>query len=149
MAEKVKGQEKVKAEDVEILVDFEESAAGLVPVSRGGKAGEVTEELVEKSRQAIDKAMDTIQGMAAKTIAAAKKISEPPDAIEVEFGIKLDAEAGAMVAKAGTEASITVKMVWRPKEKPMAKLPGVGFFRTASKEDDGNGGDGEEDDGEE
>jgi hypothetical protein len=111
--------------------------------------GEVTEELVEKSRQAIDKAMDTIQGMAVRTIAAAKKISEPPDAIEVEFGIKLDAEAGAMVAKAGTEASINVKMVWRPKERPMAKLPGVGFFRTTTKEDDGNGGDGEEDDGEE
>ncbi|GAB4581805.1 MAG: hypothetical protein Fur0022_45550 [Anaerolineales bacterium] len=140
--------EKVKAKEVDILVDFGEEAGGLVPVSRGGgKLGEVTGELVEKSREAIDKAMDTIQGMAAKTIAAAKGISEPPDAIEVEFGIKLDAQAGALVAQAGTEASITVKMVWRPKDKPMAKLPAVGFFRTTTKED--NGDDGEEDDGEE
>lgn len=141
--------EKVKAKEVEILVDFGEEMGGLVPVSRGGgKLGEVTGELIEKSKDAIDKAMETIQGMAAKTIAAAKGISEPPDAIEVEFGIKLDAAAGALVAQAGTEASINVKMVWRPKEKPMAKLPGVGFFRTAQKEDDGNGEEGEEDDGE-
>ncbi|HNB53379.1 MAG TPA: CU044_2847 family protein [Anaerolineales bacterium] len=140
--------EKVKEKDIEILVDFGEETGGLVPVSRGGgKLGEVTGELVEKSKEAIDKAMDTIQAMAAKTIAAAKGISEPPDAIEVEFGIKLDAAAGALVAQAGTEASINVKMVWRPKEKPMAKLPAVGFFRTAQKEDEGNGGDeGEEDD---
>lgn len=143
MAAKVK--EKVQ-EEVEILVDFDERGeAGLVPVSRGGKMGEVTGELVEKSRAAIDKAMATIQGMAARTMAAAKNISEPPDAIEVEFGIKLDAETGAMVAKAGTEASINVKMVWRPKDRPMAKLPSVGFFRSPAKEDDGNGGDEEED----
>ncbi len=141
--------EKVKAKDVTILVDFGEDGGGLVPVSRGGgRMGEVTGELVEKSKEAIDQAMDTIQGMAAKTIAAAKAIAEPPDAIEVEFGIKLDAEVGAMVAKAGTEASITVKMVWRPKERPMAKLSGVGFFR-APKEDVGNGDEGDEDDGDE
>lgn len=138
--------EKVKAKEVEILVDFGEEG-GLVPVSRGGKIGEVTGELVEKSKKAIDKAMDTIQGMATRTIAAAKKISDPPDAIEVEFGIKLDAQAGALVAQAGSEASIKVKMVWRPKDKPMAKLPAVGFFRTTTQED--NGDEGDEDDGEE
>lgn len=139
--------EKVKAKEIDILVDFGDGGGGLVPVARGGgRIGEVTGELVEKSREAIDKAMDTIQGMAAKTIAAAKNLTDAPDAIEVEFGIKLDAEAGAMVAKAGTEASITVKMVWRPKERPMAKLSGVGFFRTP-KEEVGNGEeDGDEDD---
>ena len=131
---------KTKADDVEILVDFGEESGGLVPVSKGGmgtlSAG--AEELVEKSKQALDRAMDTIQGMAKRTIAAAKNLTDPPDAIEVAFGIKLDAEAGAMVAKAGTEASINVKMVWRPKEKLMAKLPGVGFIHSSSKEDDGN-----------
>jgi len=136
---------KVKEKEVEILVDFGDEGGGLVPVSRGGKIGEVTSELVEKSKEALDKAMVTIQGMAKRTIAAAKDLSDPPDAIEVEFGIKLDAEAGAMVAKAGTEASINVKMVWRPKERPMAKLPSVGFFRSTMNEDDGEGeGDEEE-----
>jgi hypothetical protein len=139
---------EIEVNDEVILVDFGETG-GLVPVSKGGKFGEVTGELVEKSKEALDKAMDTIQGMAKRTIAAAKQLSDPPDAIEVEFGIKLDAEAGAMVAKAGTEASIIVKMTWRAKDRPMAKLPGVGFFRTTAKEDEGNGDGGEEDDEEE
>ena len=129
---------KVKVEEVEILVDFGDEGGGLVPVSRGGKIGEVTSELVEKSKEALDKAMVTIQGMAKRTIAAAKDLSDPPDAIEVEFGIKLDAEAGAMVAKAGTEASINVKMVWRPKDRPLAKLPSVGFFRSTANDEDGD-----------
>ena len=51
--------EKVKAKDVTILVDFGEDGGGLVPVSRGGgRMGEVTGELVEKSREAIDKAQE-------------------------------------------------------------------------------------------
>lgn len=132
-----------KVKEIKILIDFGDEA-GLVPVAKGGKSGEVTGELVEKSKFALDKAMDTLQGMAKRTLAAAKGLAEPPDAIEVEFGIKLDVEAGAMLAKAGSEASILVKLVWRPKEKPLAKLPGVGFFRSASQEDDGN--EGEEDD---
>jgi len=143
MAEKAKDNEN----EVEILVDFGEEAGGLVPVSKGGLGtlSVGTEELVERSKQALDRAMNTIQGMARRTIDAAKNLTDPPDAIEVEFGIKLDVEAGAMVAKAGTEASITVKMVWRPKEKPIAKLPGVGFFRSTTTEDDGNG-DGDQED---
>jgi hypothetical protein len=137
---------KVKTKEIDILVDFGEEAGGLVPVSHGGgKLREVTGELVEKSKEAIEKAMDTIQGMAAKTIAAAKGISEPPDAIEVEFGIKLDAQAGALVAQTGTEASINVKMVWRPKDRPMAKLPQVGFFSSPAKADEGD--DDEEEEG--
>jgi len=133
---------EIAVSDEVILVDFGDGGGGLVPVSRGGgKLGEVTGELVEKSKEALDKAMDTIQGMAKRTIAAAKNLTDPPDAIEVEFGIKLDAQAGALIAQAGTEASIIVKMTWRPKERPMAKLPGVGFFRTTVKEEEGNGGD--------
>ena len=52
--------------------------------------------------------------MAAKAVNTIKqiKLHERPDSVEVEFGIKLDAEAGALIAKAGTEAAISVKMTW-------------------------------------
>ena len=60
--------------------------------------------------------------MAARTVETVKKLSDPPDEVEVSFGLKLDAEAGAVVAKAGTEASINVKLTWeREKETPAAK----------------------------
>jgi hypothetical protein len=32
--------------------------------------------------------------------------------VEVQFGIKFDAEVGVIVAKVTTEASMTVKMSW-------------------------------------
>ncbi|MEU4219717.1 CU044_2847 family protein [Actinoplanes sp. NPDC026623] len=35
-----------------------------------------------------------------------------PDEIEVEFGIKLTAQAGAVLAKASTEAHFKVKLTW-------------------------------------
>ena len=39
-------------------------------------------------------------------------LTDPPSQVEVEFGLKLDAEAGAFIAKVGTEAAINVKLTW-------------------------------------
>ena len=111
-------QFEVQGDDDVILVDFRStSASGLLPVSRGVK--EIYEESVENSKRAIDRAMDTMRGMARKTMATIKDIpiTERPNSISVTFGIKLDAEAGAMVAKAGVEASINVTMTWAQTDK--------------------------------
>jgi hypothetical protein len=35
-----------------------------------------------------------------------------PDGIEVEFGVKLNAEAGAVIAKSAVEGHFTVKLSW-------------------------------------
>jgi hypothetical protein len=56
--------------------------------------------------------MGTIRAMAyrvAKTIDQLEDKARPHEA-EVEFGITLDAEAGAMLAKASPSAQITVKL---------------------------------------
>jgi hypothetical protein len=73
--------------------------------------------VVEKSKAAIDAAMSTMKSMANKAVTTIKKIkvSERPDKVSLEFGLKLDAEAGALVAKAGTEAAIKVTMTWENK----------------------------------
>lgn len=80
-----------------ILVDL-----GPVPGVRG-VARPSREDLTEKSAELIEKAMGTMRSMAAKVVENMKKIkvSERPNKVEVEFGIKLDAEAGALVPKPG------------------------------------------------
>lgn len=100
-------------EEYPILVDFA-PAPGVRGVARISP-----EELVEKSKVAVDVAMSTMQSMANKAVTAIKKIkvSERPDKVELEFGIKLDAEAGALVAKAGAEAAIKVTMTWEQKKE--------------------------------
>lgn len=98
-------------EDV-ILVEFA-SASGVRSVSRSPQ--EILEQSVEDSKKAIDQAMKTMRGMAKKTMDTIKEIpiSERPNTISVEFGLKLNAEAGAVVAKAGVEAAIKVTMTWQ------------------------------------
>lgn len=46
---------------------------------------------------------------------------EKPDECEIEFGVKLSAAAGAVLAKAGGEASFRVKMKWAAEKSPAAK----------------------------
>lgn len=38
-----------------------------------------------------------------------------PDKIEVEFGVKLNAESGVVIAKAAAEGSIKLKLTWEKK----------------------------------
>ncbi len=107
------------ANDV-ILVEFPETP-GLQPVSIRTLS---VDSLAEKSVNALDKAMGTIRSMATRAVDAVKGLSDPPDEVELSFGIKLDAEAGAMVAKASTEASINVTLTWQreeEKKKPLVK----------------------------
>ena len=94
-----------------ILVDLQ-PVAGIRSVSIDPK------DIALKSQEAIDHAMKSMQGMAKKTVRAIKKIpiSERPHTVEVSFGLKLTAEGGALVAKAGVEAGINVTMTWNRKE---------------------------------
>ena len=107
---------QVQGNDEIILVEFE-SESGLQNVSYG--PSQFLEKSIEDSRKAIDRAMDTMRGMAKRTMASIKDIplAERPTTISVSFGLKLDAEAGAVVAKAGTEASINVTMTWSNTDK--------------------------------
>ena len=101
------------SDDFPILVDFS-PAPGVRSVARMSK-----EELVEKSKIAIETAMFTMRLMAARAVETIKKIkiTERPDKVEMEFGLTLDAEAGALIAKAGAEAAIKVTMTWENKKE--------------------------------
>jgi hypothetical protein len=102
-------------EDVEIRIEFsmpEQPVGGAVgQVTRSGGAVEAT---VERSQEALSKAMGAIKQMAKRVVAVkdSLKVSERPTTIEVEFALKLDSEAGVYIAKAGVEASFNVKLVW-------------------------------------
>ena len=120
--------ENETAQDITILVEFPDR-----PGVRAVSLKDSAEELAEKSAQALDKAMDTVRGMAVRSVKAVKDLTDPPDNIEVEFGIKLDAEAGAMVAKAGTEASFNVTLTWQREVKTEAKVPAAGFITSKKK----------------
>ncbi len=99
-------------QDFPILVDFPDEEGGLVQVSLKDDVAE----WLEKSQDALDKAMLTILGMAYRANQLRHIPTEFTQA-EIEFGVKLTAESGALLAKAGAEGSISVKLTWERQEK--------------------------------
>jgi hypothetical protein len=93
-----------------ILVEVDEpETAGTAPAARPG-------EVVEKAKQAFETAFDNIKPAIAAITSKLSDISVSPDQLEVEFGIKLSAGAGAFIATASTEANFKVKMTWKRRD---------------------------------
>jgi len=110
--------EIVTPEDYQILVEFSSMEQyGVRQTTRG--LGELPQELAEKSAKALDSALGAIQTVAHRVTETVRdiKIAERPNKVSVEFGLKLDAEAGAYIAKASTEAGFKVTLTWEHKDK--------------------------------
>ncbi len=97
-------------EEFPIFIDFPDE--GLVQVS----LSDDVDKWLNKSKESLDKAMDTIVGMARHASQLRDRIPAEFTQAEIEFGVKLDYEAGALLAKAGAEGSISVKLTWERKE---------------------------------
>ncbi|MCX9010572.1 MAG: CU044_2847 family protein [Candidatus Methanoperedens sp.] len=76
------------------------------------------EDIAEKSGKALDSSMNTIHHMATRVSSMIDALVDQPNQVDVEFGLKFDTEMGAIIAKAGMEASINVKLTWERKVKP-------------------------------
>lgn len=72
------------------------------------------QELAAKSAQALGQAMGTIQALANRTSETLAKLPTPPDTCEVEFGIKIDPQVGALVSSAADASNLRIKFVWSP-----------------------------------
>ena len=98
------------ADGDKIYVEVEETGeGGMVPASRGGRS--VTDK-ADKARKTFEDALDKIRPAAATIIGKLRDLHDPPDEIEVEFGLKMNAEFGAVVAATGMEANYKVTLKW-------------------------------------
>jgi hypothetical protein len=73
------------------------------------------ETLAQKSEEALNKAMNLITNMAYRASELRDRIPAEFTQAEIEFAVKLDYEAGALLAKAGAEGSISVTLTWERK----------------------------------
>lgn len=96
----------VEGGSILVEVDVPEGG-GFERVSRVG-------DIVQASKT-FDDALEQIKPAAQKIIAKLRSLTDPPDEIAVEFGIKLGAKAGAIIASADAEANYTVSLTWRHK----------------------------------
>jgi hypothetical protein len=69
--------------------------------------------LDELSAEALENAMRTVRAMAQWVETTIDDLAGNPDQVEVEFGVKMDFEGQALIAKAGAEAAISVSLTWQ------------------------------------
>jgi hypothetical protein len=95
------------ADGSEVFAEIEEAQATFGAASLiGDRAAEIDfSRALAQVRNAADELLQTIRSVAVQ-----------PDSYEISFGIKLNAEAGAIIAKASAEANFTVKMSWTRSE---------------------------------
>jgi hypothetical protein len=94
-----------------IMVEVEESEEeGLKRVSRGS-------DIIERAHQTLEQSLERVRPAAQFVLEKLRSMHDSPDEIEVQFGINLNAECGAVLASASVVANYSVKLKW-VKDKP-------------------------------
>ncbi len=104
-----------------VLVEVEGDAPAAVPkggVVKAGRVGDMVQGAVQEAQTKFEDALHAVHHNAQTIIGKVKGLSDPPDEIEVTFGLKATGELGNFaVAKASAEANYEVKMTWKRDEK--------------------------------
>src|SRR4051812_41682964 len=77
-------------------------------VTRGGST-----DPFKDSEVAFDAAMAKLKPICAAIVKQAKEMIVQPDEFSVEFGVKLSAEAGVVIAKTAAEANLKISVKWK------------------------------------
>jgi hypothetical protein len=91
-----------------VLVESDEAEAK-GPVVRGVGP----RDMAEKAEQTFETALGRIKPVAGAVIARLRDLSDPPEQVGIEFGIKLGAKAGAFITSADAEATFKVTLTWK------------------------------------
>lgn len=101
----------------EVLVEIAQDAPEISPVSRAG-------DLIESAGASLGSALGHVRNAATVVLGQFRGMAERPDEVQVEFGVRLTAEAGAVIAKTSVDGHLNVTLKWRndnEKEDPPAR----------------------------
>lgn len=91
---------------VVVEVDEPEPEGGVTRAARFG-------EIAARAGQTFETALERLKPPTTAIIAKLRSLNDPPDEMEVEFGLKMTAEAGAVIAATGIEANYKVTLKWK------------------------------------
>jgi hypothetical protein len=101
------GLMEFKTEDgAMVVVESVDDESGARLVSRGDGPA--------RAARTFEGALDGVRAAAESALRVFRDGSLRPDSVELEFGVKLSAEAGAVIAKGSTEGHLVVKLSWSP-----------------------------------
>ncbi|MFF8727529.1 CU044_2847 family protein [Streptomyces sp. NPDC015171] len=67
-----------------------------------------------QAARTFESALDGVRAAAEAALRVFRDGSLRPDGVEIEFGVRLSAEAGAVIAKGSAEGHLVVKLNWSP-----------------------------------
>ncbi|WP_211240797.1 CU044_2847 family protein [Hamadaea tsunoensis] len=100
---------KFSSADGDVVVEVDERDEGFQPVSRT--------KLVIEAKETFEDALTQIRSAAEKTLNVLNSGTLKPDGIEVEFGVRFNAEAGVVIARTQAEGHLVVRLTWAPRDR--------------------------------
>ncbi|MET7619119.1 CU044_2847 family protein [Streptomyces sp. NPDC005408] len=89
-----------------VWVEIPDDAPVIERVGRGDDVARTTADTLQGALTRIRPAVDAVVGQL-------RNAAVPPHEVSVQFGIRITAEAGVVIAKAATEANFTVSATWQ------------------------------------
>jgi hypothetical protein len=93
-------------EDGTVVAELDDKDPGIERAAREG--GQIVQALTN-----LDGPLEHIRRLAGTTISKFQELAERPDEIELEFGVRLNAQAGAVIARTEAEGHLQVTLTWR------------------------------------
>ena len=93
-----------------IVAEVDDESFDSSRVMRGGAIA--PSEIVVKANESYETALDRVRWAAESLLNRLTSLASPPDEVAIEFGVKLNAETGAVIAKAATEANFKINLKW-------------------------------------
>ena len=99
------------AEGGTVIVEVDEDPS----VARASRTGSV----VRDAKESFEKALAEVRDAASSALGQFRAMVRQPDEVEIKFGVKLDAQVGAVIAKTGMQGHFEVKLKWRRDDVPV------------------------------
>jgi hypothetical protein len=96
-----------------VIVEVEDRTASDRIVRRGLGQAARPGEIAVRAGETLESAFSRVQPAAVAMVSKLRDLDDAPDEVEVEFGIQLSAEIGAIVAHTAGEANFHVRLVWK------------------------------------
>ncbi|MBS2966948.1 hypothetical protein KGA66_28195 [Actinocrinis puniceicyclus] len=102
------------------LVRFELDGGGTVLVEPAAEPGiaraSIAGEAARNAAETFQAALSGVRAAAAATLREFTSLPHQPDEVTVEFGVRLDAQAGAIIARSTLEGHLQVTLLWKKTE---------------------------------
>ena len=103
---------QLKANDgSDLYVEVDETAAN--NAVRGSSSNTNDRGVIENAQQSLDRALQPLKEISNSIIDCIKNISNVPQEVEVELGLKFTAKAGIILTSLDSEAHLKVSLKWK------------------------------------